>query len=114
MRTIQQERRYQSINIFRSRNWRSTLTLYLNKMTNGNRSDKIQMGVRGFIPVWLALILVFSNVSAQEQSRTFYRADENVSFKWRYGYSEYPFPDESASAREDALRGKFGWYDGSL
>lgn len=53
-------------------------------------------------------------VSAQATGTHYYRGDQSVSFKWRYGYSEFPFPQESATAQEDALRGKFGWYDGTL
>ncbi|MGC4100353.1 hypothetical protein [Ferruginibacter sp.] len=50
------------------------------------------------------------NVPAQK----YYRGDAHTSFKWRYGYSEFPLPDSSAKAQEDALQGKFGWYDGAL
>ena len=57
--------------------------------------------------------MLFCKASAQELP-AFYRGDQEISFKWRYGYSEYPFPEESAIAREDALRGRFGWYDGAL
>lgn len=45
---------------------------------------------------------------------SYYRGDEHITFKWRYGYSEFPFPEGSATAQQDALRGKFGWYDGAL
>lgn len=66
----------------------------------------------------MALLLfsctLFCKISAQELKQSYYRADQHVSFKWRYGYSEFPFPEESAVAQEDALRGKFGWYDGGL
>lgn len=64
---------------------------------------------------WLLLGVVFvARTYAQDTAPHFYRGDQSVSFKWRYGYSEFPFPSESAAAQEDALRGKFGWYDGSL
>lgn len=66
----------------------------------------------GFI--LLVLSCIPYSVSAQKPERSYYRADHNISFKWRYGYSEFPFPEESAMAQEDALRGKFGWYDGAL
>lgn len=58
--------------------------------------------------------LIFCVSSAQEQVQKYYRGDEHIAFKWRYGYSEFPFPDSSAKAQQDALRGKFGWYDGAL
>lgn len=68
-----------------------------------------------FIPVpwWQVLLLhlIFNTVSAQQR---YYKADQHITFKWRYGYSEFPFPAESATAQEDAKRGRFGWYDGSL
>lgn len=44
----------------------------------------------------------------------YYRGDQHITFKWRYGYSEFPFPEGSVTAQQDALRGKFGWYDGAL
>lgn len=62
----------------------------------------------------LLLPLLFCKAAAQPARQTYYRADEELSFQWRYGYSEFPFPSESAAAREDALRGKYGWYDGTL
>lgn len=58
--------------------------------------------------------LFAGKLNAQEQEQSYIRADQHIMFKWRYGYSEFPFPDESAPAQEDALRGKFGWYDGTL
>lgn len=58
--------------------------------------------------------ILYCNASAQEPERTYYRGDQQISFSWRYGYSEFPFPEESPAAREDAMRGKFGWYDGAL
>jgi hypothetical protein len=63
--------------------------------------------------VWL-ITLLFSKVPAQELQPAYYRGDQEMLFKWRYGYSEFPFPEGSAAAREDALLGKFGWYDGML
>ncbi|HEX7691584.1 MAG TPA: hypothetical protein VF408_04310, partial [Sediminibacterium sp.] len=63
----------------------------------------------------LLFICLFSTTAfAQATGTHYYRGDQSVSFKWRYGYSEFPFPQESATAQEDALRGKFGWYDGTL
>lgn len=63
----------------------------------------------------LLLVLLFSNKTlAQESTQKYYRGDEHIAFKWRYGYSEFPLPDSSAKAQEDAQRGKFGWYDGAL
>lgn len=64
-------------------------------------------------PWWQVLLLhlIFNTVSAQQR---YYKADQHITFKWRYGYSEFPFPAESATAQEDAQRGRFGWYDGSL
>jgi hypothetical protein len=60
-------------------------------------------------------VQLFSNkISAQESAQKYYRGDEHISFKWRYGYSEFPFPDSSAKAQEDARRGKFGWYEAAL
>lgn len=56
----------------------------------------------------------YDGLYAQSQSKNYYRGDEHVTFKWRYGYSEFPMPDSSAAAQEDARRGKFGWYDGAL
>jgi hypothetical protein len=65
--------------------------------------------------IWpLLCCIFFCKVQAQDNAPHYYRADQAISFKWRYGYSEFPFPKESATAQEDALRGKFGWYDGSL
>lgn len=58
--------------------------------------------------------LFCSNLSAQPPAKNYYRGDEHITFKWRYGYSEFPMPDSSAAAQEDARRGKFGWYDGTL
>ncbi|MCW3088428.1 MAG: hypothetical protein JWQ78_1814 [Sediminibacterium sp.] len=64
---------------------------------------------------WLLFFLIICFKSqSQDIAPHYYRADQSISFKWRYGYSEFPFPQESATAQEDALRGKFGWYDGSL
>lgn len=62
----------------------------------------------------MLLQILFCKVAAQATRQIYYRADEEISFQWRYGYSEFPFPAESAAAREDALRGKFGWCDGAL
>jgi hypothetical protein len=65
-------------------------------------------------PHWrFALIWCFLFSTAFAQQR-YYRADQQITFKWRYGYSEFPFPTESAVAQEEALRGRFGWYDGAL
>lgn len=63
--------------------------------------------------VFLLLHLFFFKASAQQTTQRFYKADQQILFKWRYGYSEFPFPD-NVIAQEDALRGKFGWYDGAL
>jgi hypothetical protein len=63
---------------------------------------------------WLNLLILFSTAAAQQPPPRYYKADQQISFKWRYGYSEFPFPAESAAAQEDAQRGTFGWYDGSL
>jgi hypothetical protein len=62
------------------------------------------------------LVLLFHILCgvAQGQGRIYYRGDQQIRFSWRYGYSEFPFPVGSAVAREDALRGKMGWYDGTL
>jgi hypothetical protein len=67
-------------------------------------------------PIWLVLFfnILFFTGSAQEIKQRYYKGDQQISFKWRYGYSEFPFPEASATAQEDALRGKFGWYDGTL
>lgn len=54
------------------------------------------------------------SLSAQSPAKHYYRGDQHITFKWRYGYSEFPMPDSSAKAQQDALRGKFGWYDGAL
>ncbi|HEY4287825.1 MAG TPA: sodium:solute symporter family protein [Puia sp.] len=67
----------------------------------------------------IGLVLCFHGIcekgAAQESGeRTCYRGDQQISFSWRYGYSEFPFPEASVAAREDARRGKFGWYDGTL
>jgi hypothetical protein len=64
--------------------------------------------------VFLFIPLLFCKVSAQQSPLKYYRGDAHIAFKWRYGYSEFPFPDSSAKAQEDALRGKFGLYDGAL
>ncbi|MEO6731387.1 MAG: hypothetical protein ABIN01_09225 [Ferruginibacter sp.] len=80
----------------------------------------IDVRIRGiFFPyklmaLWLLIPLFFWKVSAQEPAQKYYRGDDQIAFKWRYGYSEFPFPDNSARAQEEALRGKFGWYDGAL
>lgn len=66
------------------------------------------------IGVLVFFILAASHkTAAQETGNHYYRGDHQVSFKWRYGYSEFPLPDDPVS-KEDALRGVFGWYDGSL
>lgn len=72
---------------------------------------------RSFLRSLTGLLLLHTFVcTAQSQPNYpgYLRADQSVSFKWRYGYSEFPFPQESPTAQEDALRGKFGWYDGAL
>jgi hypothetical protein len=61
---------------------------------------------------WLIFLLQVT-ITATAQLR-YYKADQQISFKWRYGYSEFPFPAESAAAQEEAQRGSFGWYDGAL
>lgn len=62
----------------------------------------------------ISCLLLFLSVSAQSTAQKFLRADEQVLFNWRFGYSEFPFPDDSPSAQEDAARGMYGWYDGKL
>ncbi|OQP40059.1 hypothetical protein A4H97_17750 [Niastella yeongjuensis] len=64
-------------------------------------------------PCWLVLLLHVLCTTASAQQR-YYKADQQITFKWRYGYSEFPFPAESTVAQEDAQRGTFGWYDGAL
>lgn len=65
--------------------------------------------------VVLLLLSVYSiAVTAQSVVPVFLRGDEQVSFNWRFGYSEFPFPSGSRIAQEDAARGLYGWYDGSL
>lgn len=64
----------------------------------------------GFLSA-LICCLLFSTAPAQQR---YYRADQQITFKWRYGYSEFPFPADNAAAQEDAQRGQFGWYDGAL
>jgi hypothetical protein len=67
-----------------------------------------------FTALVLFFHILYGKASAQALEHTYYRADQHIAFAWRYGYSEFPFPETSATAREDALRGKFGWYDGAL
>lgn len=68
-----------------------------------------------FTAAAIMLLLLFSlNGNTQQQQAGYIRGDQEISFKWRFGYSEFPFPDNSAAAQEDAERGKFGWYDGTL
>lgn len=62
----------------------------------------------------LFCILAPSWSFSQEPAQHYYRGDQAISFKWRLGYSEFPFPHDSPTAQEDAERGKFGWYDGTL
>lgn len=79
------------------------------------RSSTILIGISSrFILLVLLFAIFFGTASAQESEQTYYRGDQQISFKWRYGYSEFPFPEGSSTAQEDALRGKFGWYDGAL
>lgn len=80
----------------------------VNSCTKGNCFSS------GSIGLLLFFHLLFFTVSAQEIKQHYYKGDQHISFKWRYGYSEFPFPETSATAQEDALRGKFGWYDGTL
>lgn len=63
---------------------------------------------------WWQVILLHLLVTTASAQQHYYKADQQISFKWRYGYSEFPFPAGSATAQEDAQRGRFGWYDGSL
>lgn len=79
-----------------------------------NTSNRTYSSSSGSMWLVLFLHLLFVTVSAQEVQQRYYKGDEQISFKWRYGYSEFPFPSESAAAQEDAQRGVFGWYDGSL
>ena len=79
-----------------------------------NSSTKGKSFLYRFIGLVLLFHIIYCSGSAQGLERSYYKADEHISFSWRYGYSEFPFPDESSAAREDAMRGKFGWYDGAL
>lgn len=75
---------------------------------------KYKMPVLSGICVLVLLVIAVPNrAAAQETGNHYYRGDHQVSFKWRYGYSEFPVSDDQVS-QEDALRGVFGWYDGSL
>jgi hypothetical protein len=91
---------------FRSR-WLISLVLFVHVLFSkviAQRSDSVSKQLASGFPT-----------SGLSDFRTsYYRADEHITFKWRYGYSEFPFPSESATAQQDALRGKFGWYDGAL
>ncbi|SDD78214.1 hypothetical protein [Niabella drilacis] len=65
--------------------------------------------------VLLSLLSVYSITgTAQPPELVFLRGDEQVLFNWRFGYSEFPFPSGSPAAQEDAGRGIYGWYDGTL
>ncbi len=67
------------------------------------------------LPVSGLFILLFAiKASTQEVAPVYLRGDQEITFKWRFGYSEYPFPQDSPTAQEDAARGTFGWYDGTL
>ncbi len=81
-------------------------------MSKVKRIDR-QIFLAGFSCLFLFCFLC-TETGAQTMAAKYYRADKSVTFKWRYGYSEYPFPKESPSAQEDAMRGVFGWYDGTL
>lgn len=79
-----------------------------------NREAK-KIPLRSFLQcVALLLCCAANSVHAQQKTSNYLRGDQSVAFKWRYGYSEFPFPAGSSAAQEDALRGTFGWYDGSL
>ena len=68
-----------------------------------------------YIQAMFFIIGLFStNISAQPSIKNYYRGDDQLAFKWRYGYSEFPFPDSSSKAKEEARTGKYGWYDGTL
>ncbi|MCG2613376.1 hypothetical protein LZZ85_03755 [Terrimonas sp. NA20] len=62
----------------------------------------------------LLLLLFTIEGAAQGPAPVYLRGDQEITFKWRFGYSEYPFPQDSPTAQEDAARGTFGWYDGTL
>ena len=67
------------------------------------------------LPFLIGFILACTGTSfAQSSGRTWYKGDAHIAFKWRFGYSEFPFPEGNAVAQQDALRGTFGWYDGAL
>lgn len=68
----------------------------------------------GSLILFFFIQLLCGTIAAQSTTKNYYRGDEHISFKWRYGYSEFPMPDTSAAAQEDARSGKFGWYDGAL
>ncbi|MEO5681765.1 MAG: hypothetical protein ABIQ88_03935 [Chitinophagaceae bacterium] len=70
--------------------------------------------VKWLMALLLCIRLGPDMVSAQAVAQKYYRGDEHIIFKWRYGYSEFPMPDTSIQAQQDAARGKFGWYDGTL
>lgn len=67
-----------------------------------------------FMMMLLCMIVYTGTGYAQQSAKEYFRADQQISFKWRFGYSEFPFPDESVAAREDAEQGRYGWYDGAL
>lgn len=67
------------------------------------------------LPFLIGWLLSLTGTSfAQNAARTWYKGDAHIAFKWRFGYSEFPFPENNVVAQQDALRGKFGWYDGAL
>lgn len=53
-------------------------------------------------------------VQAQCLENTFLRGDAHVQFRWRFGYSEYPFNKSSPTDLEDVVKGRYAWYDGNL
>jgi hypothetical protein len=76
-------------------------------------SSKIKGNIFSFSAITLLLLLSIHG-NTQQQRTHYIRGDQEISFKWRFGYSEFPFPDNSSAAQEDAARGKYGWYDGTL
>ena len=67
------------------------------------------------LPFLIGFILACTGTSfAQSSGRSWYKGDAHIAFKWRFGYSEFPFPEGNTVAQQDALRGTFGWYDGAL
>lgn len=77
-----------------------------------HKAGKLRFPLKQVIVLLLSMYSIA--VAAQSPAPTFLRGDEQVLFNWRFGYSEFPFPSGSRTAQEDAERGAYGWYDGSL